>query len=93
MPLEYTSSFFQMTAILVPSFFSAMYVAEADALVGVGEAHLEHVVLALDGSGGGSGGGQRKDAVLVGLQRRWPQQGLEVTEPRDSCMPQSFRVL
>ncbi len=61
-------------------------------LVGVHEAHLEHIVLALDGSGGRRGGGQRKDAVLVVLPEV-ASAGLEVTEPRDSCMPQSFRVL
>src|SRR5699024_10376036 len=33
------------------------------ALVGVGEAHLVHAVLALDHVGGGAGGGQGEDAV------------------------------
>lgn len=39
----------------------------AGALVGVGEAHLEHVVLARDDVGGGGAGGQGEDAVVVDL--------------------------
>ena len=37
------------------------------ALVGVGEAGLEHVVAALGHLGGGGGGGQLEDAVVKGL--------------------------
>ncbi len=40
------------------------------ALVGVGEADLEHVVLVLDNGGGGSGGGQEEHAVGVALSAR-----------------------
>ena len=42
-------------------------VGGANALVGVGEADLEHVVLAADDVGGGGGGGQGKYPVVVDL--------------------------
>ena len=42
-------------------------VGSSDTLVGVGEAHLEDVVLAVGDVGGGSGGGQLEVTVSIGL--------------------------
>lgn len=67
MPLEYTSSFLPDDGDLAAQALFRNVLGGGGTLVGVHEAHLEHVVLTLGGSGGGSGGGQGEDAVGIGL--------------------------
>ena len=54
-----------MMATLAPRHVLGDVVSGGNALVGVGEADLEDVVLALGNVGGGGGGGQHEGAVIV----------------------------
>ena len=83
---------FQITAIFVPSFFSEMYWAEAEPWLG----SIKHIwktlsfpsMLAAEEAEGVSA---KMRSALFSTEVDSP--GLEVTEPREICIPQSFRVL
>ena len=92
MPLEYTSSFFQMMAIFSPSPCSLIYSADLAPCPG----SVKHIwkTLSLPSMvATEEAEGVRAKMRSAKFSADVASPGLEVTEPRESCIPQSFKTL